>query len=128
MHHTNLTCMVLLLEVKENPRILSGPETLSVKEAECITLTYNISTGQPTAIATWTKVEETISANEKYTIDITTETASLTIKDVKPNDASTYTLKLENDSGTVTYSTTLTVISMCFAGGLENLYLVPYVL
>ena len=99
-------------EVTEGPRILSGPETLSVKETESITITYNISAGQPTATATWMKVEETITANEKFVIDVTTETVSLTIKDAKPDDASMYTLKLENETASVTYSTTLTVIGM----------------
>ena len=98
------------LEVKEAPQILGGPETLSVKETESVTITYAIKAGQPTASATWMKVEETISSNDKYTIDITTETVSLIIKNAKPDDASTYTMKLENETGAVTYSTTLTVI------------------
>ena len=91
------------------PLILEGPESLQVKEAETITITYKINQGDPQATATWYKVEETLKTNDKYTIEITSETVSLTINKTKVEDSATYTLKLENLAGSVNYSTTLTV-------------------
>jgi hypothetical protein len=94
----------------EAPKIVNGPKNFSVTEEETITITCTYR-GVPTPTFTWYQGETTIIPTDRFRVEFTAETVTLTIPKSVVEDTAEYTLRLENPVGVDTFKVEVTIIS-----------------
>lgn len=87
------------------------PKTLSVKDGEPLSIKCTVK-GDPEPQVTWFKDGEAVSSSDIIDLKYRQGLASLSINELFPEDAGTYTCKATNSIGTTECSCKLTVIPM----------------
>ena len=94
----------------EAPKIIDGPKDFTVTEEDTVTITCTYR-GLPTPTFTWYQDDTTITISERFHVEFTTETVTLTIPKSMVDDSAEYTLRVENPVGADTFKVKVTVIS-----------------
>jgi len=90
------------LDVLEIPKINGKLDNVSSVSGKDAKLTVKIGGGKPQPKSTWFIEDEEIKITEEFEVIDKEETASLVIKNVRLDQAGNYSVKLENEAGSVT--------------------------
>jgi len=95
----------------KKPKLIGAMKDAKVIAPKAVTLSCDISPGEPKAKCRWFKDAKEVYASKKYVMKYDDDRATLTINDTELVDAATYRCEADNKVGRVETDATLTVMA-----------------